>query len=519
MADSMEEFDYESAPNTHKLAAGDTDIYIVNPEGIFKRILDGSGDVYHADNAVYNGGRINTSSLTIIEKDVGQDNNRLIYTGNVTYNPDNVIEDKNLFTVLNDHVAPTHDFFNSYFDNARLTKARLSAAMFSISHSVISHEIISANEVIIHSTKLPDLTVKMEAPTFLSLGGEKATLQFYDLIQTHVLSINALTKVLNGTISSEVFVVTPDGRYFPKNLPKKPAPTIIDLQPPLQKAIEAPKPLEPPEVEQSTNELLLLDHIGGLETLRAELKNVALSFLNAESMEKWGATRPQGILLHGPPGTGKTTLAQALANEIDGELWEIKGTEIYERWLGSSEKNMEAIFEEARRKTHPTVMLLDEFEAMIDSSNDGRPSRSTNSVVGVFKKEAIALRETNPNIIMVATTNYIERIDESLIRAGRFDIKAYVPLPDESARLQIFAMKISDSVYKLRSDTFIPYDQDVNAIELARLTDGKSGADITEILRRAAFAKAMEEVQNGSERTAPISQSDLVKIIHDMRTS
>ncbi|MBI3889191.1 ATP-binding protein, partial [Candidatus Saccharibacteria bacterium] len=113
----------------------------------------------------------------------------------------------------------------------------------------------------------------------------------------------------------------------------------------------------------------------------------------------------------------------------------------------------------------------------------------------------------------------IDAIDEATIRAGRFDIKAQVALPDEAARREIFASKLAeiDSQLSTDDDTFTPFAQDINITELAAHMPEKSGADIVEVLRRATFEKAMTEIASHSTQNVPISQADLLKIIAAMR--
>ena len=123
-----------------------------------------------------------------------------------------------------------------------------------------------------------------------------------------------------------------------------------------------------------------------------------------------------------------------LANEIGATFREIRTPEILDKWLGGSERNIKQIFREARRYREPTVLLFDEFDSIISYAADGHDaaSQAVNAVAGIFKQEMNGLIEANPNVIVVATTNFPRRVDESLIRSGRFDIKIAVPVPDEA---------------------------------------------------------------------------------------
>ncbi|MCE0537872.1 ATP-binding protein [Kineosporia rhizophila] len=256
------------------------------------------------------------------------------------------------------------------------------------------------------------------------------------------------------------------------------------------------------------NDVRLAD-LGGLEDVVSQLRDVADSFRHPEVMARWGARRPQGILMWGPPGTGKTTLARALANEIGGTLKEVRSNDILDRWMGASERNIAQVFAEARGYTEPTVLLFDEFDSIV--SYAGRPQGSAdqaiNSVAGIFKQEMNDLIEANPNVIVVATTNFPDRVDESLIRSGRFDVKLAVPLPGDAARADILAKLLKALEGKHSTDAFRLFADDVSVTELAHLSAGLSGADLAEVLRRAQLEKAMTEARGG--QAGPITQADL----------
>ena len=266
------------------------------------------------------------------------------------------------------------------------------------------------------------------------------------------------------------------------------------------------------------SEHVTLDQVGGLADVVAQFRQIALSFRHPRVMARWGARRPQGILLYGPPGTGKTMLARALANEIGASFREIRTPEILDKWLGASERNIKRIFREARRYREPTVMLFDEFDSIISYAGEGgdAASQAVNAVAGIFKQEMNSLIEDNPNVIVVATTNFPHRVDESLTRSGRFDIKMAIPVPDEAGRAEIFVKMVRELVARHEVAGFQMFADDLDPVELARATRGMTGADIKEALRRVQLAKAMQEARTGVA-AAPISQSDLIRCIAELR--
>jgi transitional endoplasmic reticulum ATPase len=263
-----------------------------------------------------------------------------------------------------------------------------------------------------------------------------------------------------------------------------------------------------------------LDQVGGLDQVVAEFKEIAVSFRHPKVMARWGARRPQGILLYGPPGTGKTMLARALAGEIGATFREIRTPEILDKWLGASERNIKRIFREARAYREPTVLLFDEFDSIISYTPGGSDaaSQAFNAVAGIFKQEMNTLIEDNPNVIVMATTNFPHRVDESLIRSGRFDIKIAIPVPDESGRAEIITKMVRQLIDQHEGPGFQMFADDVDARELAAISHGMTGADIKELLRRVQLAKAMQEARSGAP-AAPISQDDLKRLVAQFRRS
>ncbi|HEX8805155.1 MAG TPA: ATP-binding protein [Acidimicrobiales bacterium] len=253
-----------------------------------------------------------------------------------------------------------------------------------------------------------------------------------------------------------------------------------------------------------------LDALGGLDDVVGQLRDIATSFRHPDVMAAWGARRPQGILLYGPPGTGKTTLAKALAVEAGAELVEIRTPDLIDKWVGASERNLRRVFVEARSATKPTVVLFDEFESII--SYTGQPgdaaSQMNNALAGLFKQEMNTLAEANPHVMVVATTNFRGRIDESIVRAGRFDVKLEVPMPGAAARADILRTVMRRVVAEHGRAGRRIFGDDIDVDRLAETTAGFSGADLDALVRRVQWSKAMEEARTGTP-SAPISHQDL----------
>ena len=267
----------------------------------------------------------------------------------------------------------------------------------------------------------------------------------------------------------------------------------------------------------ATTQTVTLDMVGGLAEVVGELREIAVSFRHPEAMARWGARRPQGILMYGPPGTGKTMLSRALANEIGADFREIRTPEILDKWLGGSERNIKQIFRDARRYRVPTLMLFDEFDSIISYAGSGgdAASQAINAVAGIFKQEMNDLIEANPNVIVVATTNFPHRVDDSLIRSGRFDVKISVPKPDDASRTEIFRKMVQGLIAAHEAPGFRMFADDLDLAALATASHGLTGADIKEILRRVQLAKAMQDARN-SGHVDPITTDELMASVREL---
>ncbi|MEK7095959.1 MAG: ATP-binding protein [Patescibacteria group bacterium] len=244
------------------------------------------------------------------------------------------------------------------------------------------------------------------------------------------------------------------------------------------------------------------EDIGGYDEVKKKLENTALMFSRPGVARKWDSKPPNGILLYGPPGTGKTTLAEAFANEIGADFVQAGSAEIYEKWVGSSGKNLMAIFDEARTAKGRVVLFFDEIESFVNKS---KYDDTRNDIAGVFKTEMTKLAVNNPNVIVVAATNDLDKLDPGMIRPGRFDRRIDVPLPNDRDRVDIIALLIEKS-FKA-SGGFRIFAEDIVPADLANVTDGLSGADIAEVFNRLKAERTIRDINN--EPVTPISQQEL----------
>ena len=217
------------------------------------------------------------------------------------------------------------------------------------------------------------------------------------------------------------------------------------------------------------------DDVGGMaDTIQQLREMVELPLRYPELFTRLGVDPPKGVLLHGPPGTGKTRLAQAVANESDATFFTINGPEIMGSGYGDSEKALREVFEEAG-KSSPAIIFIDEIDS-IAPKRDRVPGEAEKRLTAQLLTLMDGL-EARSNLVVIAATNRPDAIDEALRRPGRFDREIVIGVPDERGRREIFAIHTRG----------MPLGDKVEVNELARLTHGFVGADIAALAREAAI--------------------------------
>lgn len=230
------------------------------------------------------------------------------------------------------------------------------------------------------------------------------------------------------------------------------------------------------------------EDVGGLtETKNRLQETVQWPLAYPDAFERVGLQPATGVLLYGPPGTGKTLLAKAVANEADSNFISIKGPELLDKYVGESERGVREIFAKARENA-PTVVFFDELDALAAERGDGAGgSNASERVVSQLLTELDGLEELE-NVVVIATTNRPDLIDDALLRSGRLDRHIHVSAPDEEARREIFAVHARGRPLA-----------DIDLTTLAAETDGYVGADIEAVCREAATAAVREYVNVGGE--------------------
>ncbi|MDB5713481.1 MAG: family ATPase [Sphingomonadales bacterium] len=247
------------------------------------------------------------------------------------------------------------------------------------------------------------------------------------------------------------------------------------------------------------------DDIGGMgDTIDQLREMVELPLRYPELFQRLGVDPPKGVLLHGPPGTGKTRLARAVANESSAEFFLINGPEIMGSAYGESEKKLREVFE-AAAKAAPSIVFIDEIDSIA-------PKRG--QVSGEAEKRLVAQLltlmdglEARANLVVIAATNRPEAIDEALRRPGRFDREIVVGVPDERGRREILGIHTRG----------MPLGEGVDLAELSRSTYGFVGADLAALTREAAI-EAVRRIMpklNLEEGTIPPEVLDTLSVTRD----
>ena len=236
------------------------------------------------------------------------------------------------------------------------------------------------------------------------------------------------------------------------------------------------------------------EDIGGLhEEIQRIREMVELPLRHPELFQRLGIEPPKGVLLHGPPGCGKTLLARAVANESEANFYSINGPEIMSKFYGESEARLREMFQKAQ-KNSPSIIFIDELDAIA-------PKRE--EVTGEVERRVVAQLlalmdglEGRGNLIVVGATNRPEALDPALRRPGRFDREIEIGVPDKQARHEILQIHTRG----------MPLAEDVDLKKLTEMTHGYTGADLAALSRETAMKalrRYLPEINLEEERIPP----------------
>lgn len=282
-----------------------------------------------------------------------------------------------------------------------------------------------------------------------------------------------------------------------------------DGQPPVLKqedlvgALSVIRPLSRSNTEELSVGSVTLDDVGDMVTTKQALTEAVLWPLqHPDTFARLGVDPPRGVLLYGPPGVGKTFVVRALASSGRLSVHAVKGAELMDKWVGSSEKAVRELFRRARDSA-PSLVFLDEIDALAPRRGQSQDSGVTDRVVAALLTELDGIDPLR-DVVVLGATNRPELIDPALLRPGRLERLVFVEPPDTDARYEIL---------KTASKS-VPLADDVDLKALAGDLDGYSAADCVALLREAALTAMRRSID-----AADVTGADLAKARQTVRPS
>jgi cell division protease FtsH len=269
---------------------------------------------------------------------------------------------------------------------------------------------------------------------------------------------------------------------------------------------------KPQQITPGSRSSVTWDDIAGVEETKDELREVVEFLSNPRQFKRLGAKVPKGILLHGPPGTGKTLLAKAVAHESGANFFSQSASSFIEMFAGLGAARIRRLFKQARENA-PAIIFIDELDAVgatRGSDISGERDQTLNQLL--VEMDGFDARD---NVIVMAASNLIEKLDKALLRPGRFDRHVFVPPPDMRGRKRILEVHTRDK----------PLAQDVDLERVARHAAGLTGADLANLCNEAAILAgrnqrefvAQNDFESAFERVVAGLQSRKVITDHEKR--
>lgn len=248
--------------------------------------------------------------------------------------------------------------------------------------------------------------------------------------------------------------------------------------------------------------------VAGLEDVKETLRlRVIYPLRSPEKMARYGLQMGGGMLLFGPPGTGKTMVARAVAGELCLPFFPILPSQVLGQYVGQSEKQLAAMFDEARSYRRGAVIFLDEIDGIAGSRNREGASEAARRLLNQLLQELDGIYGRHAGLLFLAATNDPWLLDEALLRPPRFTEKCYIPLPDSPGRRVLLQLRLRNC----------PRGPGVDLEQLVARTDGYSGADLVNLCERAKLVPYRESVLNGTDR--PLDMNDFEEALRRVRPS
>lgn len=226
--------------------------------------------------------------------------------------------------------------------------------------------------------------------------------------------------------------------------------------------------------------------IGGQERAKIELEDVVLGTKDPEAFRSQGTYPPKGVLLYGPKGTGKTLLARAVARAAEATFFNVDIASMVHGLLGKSEKYMQELFKQARAEA-PSIIFFDELDSIARSRSAS--DRFSSNLVTILLTNMDGLKDSDDGVTVIGATNFLQLIDDALLRPKRFGVRIPVELPNLQARTDILDIKVREALGRSEKPFDQLFDSAFSTAEIAKRTDKYSGADLEELVRLSLLTR------------------------------
>lgn len=247
--------------------------------------------------------------------------------------------------------------------------------------------------------------------------------------------------------------------------------------------------------------------VAGLEDVKETIRlRLIYPLHHPEKVAQYGLRSGGGMLLFGPPGTGKTMIAKAVAGELGMPFFAVKPSELLSKYVGESEQKLSELFQQARSALSGAVIFIDEIDA-IGTSREKSDHEASRRLLTQLLQELDGVQKHSGTLLFLAATNEPWLLDDALLRPGRFDEKCLIPLPDESARRELLRLQLAG----------LKLAPDLELEQVVRLTEGFSGADLMCLCERAKQIPFREAIVHGTDR--PLAAADFDSATQSVRPS